>query len=671
MARGRPVYCSVGVVALVAAWCGAAGAAEQCAAPRSMDLALACAADDSADVCEALVGVHLAFDRRLHGWASGRAYCLWPGVLCDSGGDVTRLDVDASKLRPLEDAGPPAQHAERRGPGNKRDPTVPPLSGAAQPRRCRRDRAGGDAPPPLSAARVLESVSRLRRLEALSLVGLGLAGPVPAALGELRRLEELHLSENALEGPAPAAAVAAMPRLRALHLDGNALDGGLGALFDAAPQSLERLGLSRNRFVGEIPGGAALARLERLRVLRVGANRLGGRLPADALAALASMRWLGAWGNNLTGPVDALVGPASALERVDVGGNRLGAAAALDVAAPRLRVLYAASNDLDAAAVRLGAAPSLCGIELGFNRRTGAAAAARAAGPPGEAAPPPTPERAATPEHATAAALREELADAGLWLGGTVEDGAGLLARDMQNADRRDGAARRPERRAPDEDHHKDRRRAADVEAALRAARRADLGNAARCIGDANATDCPAPDIAALPRPGPAPDLDQGNQEASPPKQRRPDAPPSPPTPPRAEKGPPKGPAKKERPAVKEASDDPPTAPHVNAAAAVLRRGAAPPRRGRRDDNEDDFEYRRRDPPSSPREAAKQPLPPRTARGADARSESLPDAAPPQPPRAAPPPAPPAPPPKPELRVNRTALRSGGPRGSTLRIEIL
>lgn len=198
----------------------AADRAPDCEAPASLAQDLACADQDIALQCAALV----ALDANLGGgvWPlGGGSFCTWPGVLCDLDGHVISLTI-----RDLE--------------------------------------KGGQLPTELIF---------LEKLERLSITNSSIVGAVPELSASL---VELYLAENKLTGVLPA--VSRLPKLNALHLDGNQLRGGLGPLLSALPHSLRRLGLSRNQFEGRLPA-AALSRFRELEVLRLGGNsRLTGTL---------------------------------------------------------------------------------------------------------------------------------------------------------------------------------------------------------------------------------------------------------------------------------------------------------------------------------------------------------------------------------------------------------
>ena len=122
------------------------------------------------------------------------------------------------------------------------------------------------------------------RVTWLELPGNGLAGPIPAALGELALLWNLDFGsrwdsaaqqsvENTLTGPIPAE-LGRLANLAWLGLGGNALNG---------------------------PVPSWLGRLENLRSLSLSQNELTGPIPAE-LGNLANLDWLSLSGNELTGP---------------------------------------------------------------------------------------------------------------------------------------------------------------------------------------------------------------------------------------------------------------------------------------------------------------------------------------------------------------------------------
>ena len=118
------------------------------------------------------------------------------------------------------------------------------------------------------------------RVTRLQLPGNGLAGPIPASLGELSLLRNLDL----------------------------------GIRWDAASQS------HKNALTGPIP--PALGRLANLAVLDLGANGLTGPIPAE-LGNLVNLEWISLGENYLTGSVPPELGNLANLERLSLGWNGL------------------------------------------------------------------------------------------------------------------------------------------------------------------------------------------------------------------------------------------------------------------------------------------------------------------------------------------------------------
>lgn len=107
-----------------------------------------------------------------------------------------------------------------------------------------------------------------RRVEQLRLEDRGLAGRIPAALGQLTGLRALDLGGNRLGGEIPEA-LGELTELRELRLDGN-------------------------RLTGDVP--VSLAGLDAIESLRLGGNGLTGCIPAalrDRGAALGGLSVLG------------------------------------------------------------------------------------------------------------------------------------------------------------------------------------------------------------------------------------------------------------------------------------------------------------------------------------------------------------------------------------------
>jgi hypothetical protein len=163
---------------------------------------------------------------------------------------------------------------------------------------------------PLPGAKLL----RLASLRSLNLTANYLYGAVPAQLARMSSLQTLVLSRNWLNGTVPS--LTALASLAELDLGSNRLDGA----FPEVPASLATLVLSNNNFTGKIP--ASVAALAHLSFLDVSRNRLAGWIPS-ALFALPALRHLDLSHNQLTGQLPPTTACADTLEFVDLSANLL------------------------------------------------------------------------------------------------------------------------------------------------------------------------------------------------------------------------------------------------------------------------------------------------------------------------------------------------------------
>ncbi len=215
------------------------------------------------------------------------------------------------------------------------------------------------------------------RVTRLALPGNGLAGPIPAALGELALLRNLsfggrwdsaELFENALTGPIPAE-LGNLANLEQLSLGSNALTGPVPSWLGRLT-SLRSLDLGGNELTGPIP--AELGNLANLEWLSLGSNALTGPAPSW-LGRLASLRSLSLGWNDLTGPIPAELGNLANLEWLSLGGNALtGPVPSWLVRLTSLRSLSLGWNDLTGPIpAELGNLANLEWLSLGGNALTG------------------------------------------------------------------------------------------------------------------------------------------------------------------------------------------------------------------------------------------------------------------------------------------------------------
>ena len=207
-----------------------------------------CASGDAASDRAALVALYNATGGanwgRNRNWLSNAPMWQWPGVITDSDGRVTKLNLYSNQLT-------------------------------------------GEIPAELGS---------LTNLELLHLPNNQLTGEIPAELGNLTNLTHLLLDRNQLTGEIPAE-LGSLTNLKWLYLDRNQLTGEIPAELGSLT-NLEGLWLASNQLTGAIP--AELGDLTNLRWLRLYDNQLTGEIPAE-LGDLTNLTELQLRSNQLTG----------------------------------------------------------------------------------------------------------------------------------------------------------------------------------------------------------------------------------------------------------------------------------------------------------------------------------------------------------------------------------
>ncbi|XP_043703874.1 probable inactive leucine-rich repeat receptor-like protein kinase At3g03770 [Telopea speciosissima] len=119
------------------------------------------------------------------------------------------------------------------------------------------------------------TVSRLTNLRVLSLVSMGIWGPLPYKIHRLYSLEHLDLSSNFLFGSIPPQ-ISTMERLQTVTLDGNFFNDTVPDWLDSL-SNLTFLSLKRNKLKGTFP--SSICRIKTLAVLALSQNKISGKLP--------------------------------------------------------------------------------------------------------------------------------------------------------------------------------------------------------------------------------------------------------------------------------------------------------------------------------------------------------------------------------------------------------
>lgn len=181
-------------------------------------------------------------------------------------------------------------------------------------------------------------LTKLSNLTVLSLVSLGLWGPLPAKVSRFHSLVVLNLSSNSIYGEIPQS-IASFKSLRSLVLSDNLLNGSvpdlkglpvleeldlsdnfLGPEFPLLGDTLVSVLLRNNSFRSGIPGD--LNGFGQLQRLDVSTNELSGHIPSF-IFSLPSIRYLSLQENQLGGALPTNLSCGGHLTYVDISHNLL------------------------------------------------------------------------------------------------------------------------------------------------------------------------------------------------------------------------------------------------------------------------------------------------------------------------------------------------------------
>ncbi|XVF60083.1 hypothetical protein PTKIN_Ptkin08bG0015000 [Pterospermum kingtungense] len=221
-------------------------------------------------------------------------------------------------------------------------------------------------------------LTRLTSLRVLSLVSLGIWGPLPDKIHRLYSLELLDLSSNFMFGSIPPQ-ISRMVKLQTLTLDGNYFNGTIPDTLDSL-SNLTVLSLRGNRLKGQFP--SSICRISSLTDIALCHNKLSGKLPD--LSSLTRLRVLDLRENQLdsklpvmpqglvtvllaknlfSGEIPPQIGLLSHLQHLDLSFNHLSGtppSALFDL--PSISFLNLASNMLSGSLSE----HLTCGSKVGF-----------------------------------------------------------------------------------------------------------------------------------------------------------------------------------------------------------------------------------------------------------------------------------------------------------------
>uniref|UniRef100_A0A6N2KA15 Protein kinase domain-containing protein n=1 Tax=Salix viminalis TaxID=40686 RepID=A0A6N2KA15_SALVM len=232
------------------------------------------------------------------------------------------------------------------------------------------------------------TLARLTSLRVLSLVSVGIWGPLPDKIHRLSSLNYLDLSSNNLFGSIPPK-ISTMVNLQTLNLDNNFFNGTVPNWFDSLsnltilsiknnqlkgtfPSSIQRvttltdLILSGNDLSGKLPN---LDRLSKLNMLDLSGNSLDSDLPSMPKGLV--MAFLS--NNSLSGEIPRQYSQLSQLQHFDISFNKLsGKLPAFLLSLPNISHLNLASNMLTGSLPgHLNCGSKLQFVDISNNRLTG------------------------------------------------------------------------------------------------------------------------------------------------------------------------------------------------------------------------------------------------------------------------------------------------------------
>lgn len=255
----------------------------------------------------------LEYPQALQGWTRWTNLCFLPPssslkIVC-SNGHVTELTIIGNKTSP-------SSHIPKAGSWT----SLQTLSGK------------------FSIDSFFTVMTKLSNLKVLSLVSLGLWGPLPSKINRFLSLEMLNISSNLIYGEIPSS-ISSMMILRSLVLANNLFNGSVPDLQSLT--SLEELNLGGNKLGPEFPSVGKnlvtiilrsnslrshippqIVNFDKLQVFDVSSNDFFGNIPSF-LMSMSSLHSLNLASNHLSGNLSVNMACSSSLTFVDISHNLL------------------------------------------------------------------------------------------------------------------------------------------------------------------------------------------------------------------------------------------------------------------------------------------------------------------------------------------------------------
>ncbi|KAI5437570.1 probable LRR receptor-like serine/threonine-protein kinase At1g14390 [Lathyrus oleraceus] len=160
-------------------------------------------------------------------------------------------------------------------------------------------------------------LTRLSNMKVLSLVSLGLRGPLPSKITRFKSLEVFNISSNFFYGEIPLS-VSSLKNLKSLVFADNFFNGNVPNLKRLA--FLEEINLANNRLGPDFP--SSLFSLPSLHNLNLASNRLTGSIPAN-ISCNPSLNFLDISHNFLQGKLPWCIDSKSLNRTIVYSGNCL------------------------------------------------------------------------------------------------------------------------------------------------------------------------------------------------------------------------------------------------------------------------------------------------------------------------------------------------------------
>ncbi|CAN0907876.1 Receptor kinase-like protein Xa21 [Linum grandiflorum] len=170
-----------------------------------------------------------------------------------------------------------------------------------------------------------EDIGLLSKLTRFRMGSNNLTGQLPASIGNLSQLVEFAVAYNNLVGKIPETEtfllilLASCQQLNLLDVSGNKLTGAIPRQIFSLSSLSGGLCLSRNSFVGELPG--EIGNLENLEVLDLSYNNLTGGIPIS-IGDCKTLKTLFLQSNSFDGEIPSALASIKDMERLDLSMNK-------------------------------------------------------------------------------------------------------------------------------------------------------------------------------------------------------------------------------------------------------------------------------------------------------------------------------------------------------------